>query len=99
LETYTDHLEELSADNETFAVNITAARLLVNPDPPAVSKFHILKDFVYIIQICSTPCLMAILLKGTTSSMKAMNRHAPSSTTSFMMHCSSLRNPGGMQSG
>ncbi|KAH8353487.1 hypothetical protein KR084_011300 [Drosophila pseudotakahashii] len=37
LETYTDHLEELSADNETFAVNITAARLLVNPDPPAYS--------------------------------------------------------------
>nr|XP_016926510.1 glutamate receptor ionotropic, kainate 2 [Drosophila suzukii] len=37
LETYTDHLEELSADNETFAVNITAARLLVNPDPPVYS--------------------------------------------------------------
>ncbi|XP_001968234.3 glutamate receptor ionotropic, kainate 3 [Drosophila erecta] len=37
LETYTDHLEELAADNETFAVNITAARLLVSPDPPAYS--------------------------------------------------------------
>ncbi|XP_017132703.1 glutamate receptor ionotropic, kainate 2 [Drosophila elegans] len=45
LETYTDHLEELSADNETFAVNITAARLLLNPEPPAYSQ-----PYGYVIQ-------------------------------------------------
>ncbi|XP_068141768.1 glutamate receptor ionotropic, kainate 2 [Drosophila tropicalis] len=32
LDTYSDHLEELSADNETFAVNITAARLLLTTE-------------------------------------------------------------------
>ncbi|BFF96201.1 glutamate receptor ionotropic kainate 2 [Drosophila madeirensis] len=37
LETYTDHLEELSAANESFAVNITAARLLLTPEPPSYS--------------------------------------------------------------
>lgn len=34
LETYTDNIGDLAADNETFGVNITAARLLLNPDPP-----------------------------------------------------------------
>ncbi|XP_030374350.1 glutamate receptor ionotropic, kainate 2 [Scaptodrosophila lebanonensis] len=34
LETYSDNLAELAADNETFAVNITAARMLLNPEPP-----------------------------------------------------------------
>lgn len=37
LDTYTDNLGELSADNETFAVYITAARLHLNPDPLPVS--------------------------------------------------------------
>ncbi|XP_034473399.1 glutamate receptor ionotropic, kainate 2 [Drosophila innubila] len=35
LETYNDNLQDLTADNETFAVNITATRLLLNPDPQA----------------------------------------------------------------
>ncbi|ALC39537.1 GluRIIC [Drosophila busckii] len=35
LDSYTDNLEELTADNETFAVNITAVRLLVNAEQPA----------------------------------------------------------------
>ncbi|KAL7742445.1 hypothetical protein ACLKA6_019075 [Drosophila palustris] len=35
LETYHDNLQDLTADNETFAVNITATRLLLNPDPQA----------------------------------------------------------------
>ncbi|EDW65044.1 glutamate receptor ionotropic, kainate 2 isoform X2 [Drosophila virilis] len=40
LETYNDHLEELTADNETFAVNITAARMLLNPQPPAHTQLY-----------------------------------------------------------
>ncbi|KAH8278044.1 hypothetical protein KR026_006912 [Drosophila bipectinata] len=45
LETYTDNIGELAADNETFGVNITAARLLLNPDPPAYSQ-----PYGYVIQ-------------------------------------------------
>ncbi|EDW03471.1 glutamate receptor ionotropic, kainate 2 [Drosophila grimshawi] len=40
LETYSDHLEELTADNETFAVNITAARILLTPEPPAHLRLY-----------------------------------------------------------
>jgi len=63
LETYNDNLQDLAADNETFAVNITAARLLLNPDPQAVSPSH---RFLYYIQTVSdgviVPTVYALFL-------------------------------------